>query len=144
VDRPLPARRPAPEPRRQGCDCRERKDAYVDNDFGMWGKLAAGVAGIGGLILVRFIGVLGAATVALASLSIGGLATTLSVTFRCEGCRMAIKDLDADERQTLWKARGLLLAVSIGLVIATLVCAYLYYLVLQEQEKNEPSFQSFE
>jgi hypothetical protein len=145
ADRPALLRRPQSDPPRRGCECRDRKDVYVDNDFGMWGKLAGGIAGIGGIILVRFIGVLGAATVALASLSIGGLATTLSVTFRCEGCRKSITDLDDDERQSLWKARGLLLAVSIGLVVATLVCAYLYYMVLQEQEQNEPHFDpSFE
>lgn len=118
-------------PRRAGCDCRKREGVYIDNDFGILGKALGGAGGVGGFILIRFVGLLGAAAIALGLAGTGGLITTFSICVRCEGCRHRITDLDADERKDLMKGRSLTLLVTIGLLAGAAVCGYLWWTLVK-------------
>ena len=115
------------EPRRRGCDCRERQDVYVDNDFGAMASMLGGGIGIGTIVLIKFVGVLGALAIALGLASLGGLATTMSICFRCHGCRCKVRDLDADERLALGKGRALVAAVTLALMAGSALCGYIWY-----------------
>jgi hypothetical protein len=124
---------PAMLPRRAGCDCRSRSDVYIDNDFGVLGKALGGAGGVGGFILVRFVGILGAAAIALGLAGTGGLITTISICVRCEGCRRRVTDLDADERRDLLKGRSLTMLVTIGLLAGAAVCGYLWWTLVSSR-----------
>lgn len=115
------------EPPRRGCECRERQDIYVDNDFGAMASMLGGGLGIGTIVLIKFVGVIGALAIALGLASLGGLATTMSICFRCHGCRCKVRDLDADESGTLGKGRALVAAVTLALMAGSGLCGYLWY-----------------
>jgi hypothetical protein len=127
------------EPRRRGCTCKKRYDIYLDNDFGALARWLGGGIGIGTLILIRLIGIFGAAALALGLAGIGGLATVISICFRCEGCRHRITDLDEDERAHLKKGRAMVVLVTAGLLAGSVLCGYLWYLVM----KTPPSRGNF-
>ena len=128
---PVSSRTKDMEPRRKGCTCKKRYDLYLDNDFGALARWLGGGIGIGTLILIRLIGILGAAALALGLAGIGGLATVISICFRCEGCRSRITDLDEDERATLKKGRAWVVLVTTGLLAGSVLCGYLWYLVMK-------------
>jgi hypothetical protein len=114
-------------PPRQGCTCRERHDIYVDNDFGVLAKLLGGGLGIATFVLIRLLGLLGALALALGLAGMGGLATTFSICFRCEGCRQPVRDLDDDERSDLRRGRALVFGVTLALLGGAAICAFLWW-----------------
>jgi hypothetical protein len=132
-----PTRRNEVSVPRPGCDCRERHDVYLDTDLGIWGKAAGGLGGVFGLVIARLAGVLGALTVGLGFLSLGGAATTLSLCWRCESCRRPIHGsaLTDDERRDLRAARARFLLITIGLSAAALLCAYLWLLAIKHRDE---------
>ena len=130
------SRAPAVEPRRKGCECAKRYDVYLDNDFGALASWLGGGIGIGTIIIIRFIGILGAAALALGLAGMGGLVTIFSICFRCQGCRRRITDLDEDEREHLRKGRGMVVVVTLGLLIAAAVCGYLWVLAMQSRNRG--------
>lgn len=139
VEKPRPARAsraPAVEPRRHGCDCAKRYDVYLDNDFGALARWLGGGIGIGTIIIIRFIGILGAAALALGLAGMGGLVTIASICFRCQGCRRRVTDLDEDERAHLRKGRGMVVLVTLGLLAAAALCGYLWILAIQASHRD--------
>jgi hypothetical protein len=115
-------------PPRKGCECRERHDLYLDNDFGSLATMLGGGIGIGMIIMIRLVGLLGAFAVAFGLAGLGGLATILSICFRCEGCRRTVRDLDADERSDLRKGRMMVTVVTLALIAASALCGYLWFM----------------
>jgi len=132
--KPLPPRGPRvgdTEPPRKGCSCRKRYDVYLDNDFGALGRWLGGGIGIGTIILIRLIGVLGAASLALGLAGMGGFITCFTICVRCEGCRQRIQDLDAEERADLGKGRRKVVLVTAALLAGSVICAYLWVMILR-------------
>ncbi len=125
------------DPPRTGCLCKERQGVYLDDDWGLWGKAGGAVCGVGGIILSRFIGVLGAITFALFAAGMGGLGAASSLCFRCETCRRKVRDLDADERADVRRGRGKLVLVALGALAAAAVCAFIYYTIVKERLDDE-------
>lgn len=133
--RPLPVTRsPVVEPPpptalgpRKNCECKKRHDVYIDNDFGIWAKLIGGGSAVAIFVLKRAFGFAGAMAITFGLAATGGTITIGSVCFRCEGCRRTIRDLDADERVELRKARALVTLITIGLAAAAVLCALVWY-----------------
>jgi hypothetical protein len=133
--RPLPVTQPPPVAEapplaigpRKGCICKKHHDVYIDNDFGIWAKLLGGGAGVAMFFLTRTFGLIGAMAVACGLAATGGTITIGSICFRCEGCRRTVRDLDADERSGLRKARGLVTLITLGLAAGAVICAVIWY-----------------
>jgi hypothetical protein len=138
-----PVQAPAPSSRhvmslpRKGCSCRSHQDIYLDTDFGSLASMIGGGIGIGMFFLIRFIGILGAAAIALGLAGLGGLATIISICFRCEGCRDPVTDLDADERALLRKGRALVTLITAGFVGGAIVCGSLWAYLVKQQMKQD-------
>ena len=135
VERPR-SRTLEPNPRwsqpRPGCICKKRYDLYLDNDFGGLAKMLGGGIGIGTFLLIRMIGVVGALAVALGLAGLGGIATFLTICFRCEGCRKPIRnDLDDDERTTLRKGRAMVGLVTGALLAGAALCVFIWITVVK-------------
>jgi hypothetical protein len=128
-------------PKRLGCECREGRDVYLDTDFGPAASMIGGGIGIGTIILIRFVGVLGAAAIALWLASAGGLATALTICFRCEGCRCTIRTLDDDEKAHLRKGRARVTLVTAGLLAGAVLCSVMWWRLASAQlrENDLPS-----
>jgi hypothetical protein len=129
--------RPAQAPQestalRRGCTCKKRYDVYLDNDFGSLAGLLGGGIGIGGVVLVRFFGILGALAIALGFAGMGGFVTIFSICVRCQGCRNRIYDLDEDEIRDLRKGRSYVVLATIGLLVGAAVCAYLWWTLVTQ------------
>lgn len=124
-------------PPRRGCSCKKRYDLYLDNDFGALARWLGGGIGIGTLILIRLIGILGAAALALGLAGLGGFITSFTICLRCEGCRQRVQDLDEDERAWVKKGRGLVVLVTAGLLAGSVICGYLWYLVITRSHRNQ-------
>jgi len=125
--------RPAPLPPRRGCECRERKDVYLDDDLGLWGKAAGGITGVVGLVMLRMIGVLGTATVIFGLAGCGSLAAAMSMGYRCDTCRRSVRDLDDDERADLRRGRGLRLIVALVFLAGAAICVAVWFGVMRER-----------
>jgi hypothetical protein len=123
-------------PPRRGCSCKKRYDLYLDNDFGALARWLGGGIGIGTLILIRMIGILGAACLALGLAGMGGLVTCFSICLRCEGCRQRVTDLDEDEIAHVRKGRGLTVLVTAGLLAGSLLCGYLWFMIMKHSRTD--------
>lgn len=128
--KPITSRLAHIDPPRRGCECKKRYDVYLDNDFGALARWLGGGIGIGTLILIRLIGLLGAAALALGMAGMGGFVTCFTICVRCEGCRRRISDLDDEELRDLRKGRGLVVLVTAGLLAGAALCGYLWISVM--------------
>ena len=123
-------------PPRRGCSCKKHYDVYLDNDFGALASWLGGGIGIGTIILIRMIGVLGAACLALGLAGLGGLVTCFSICVRCEGCRQRVTDLDEEELRDLRKGRGMVVLVTAGLLAGALLCGYLWITLIKQSSHH--------
>jgi hypothetical protein len=89
---------------RAGCRCKKHYDLYLDNDFGGMAAWIGGGFGLLLLTLAYWMGPFGALSIALFGATCGGLATVISISLRCEGCRRTVTGLNEEELD--WLKRG--------------------------------------
>lgn len=111
---------------RQGCTCTRHRDVYLDNDFGALARWLGGGVGLGTIVLIRFIGALGTAALALGLAGMGGLVTITSICLRCEGCRSRVRDLDDEEKAHVRAGRKRVVLVTAGLLAGAALCGALW------------------
>lgn len=100
----------------------------VHDDGPGFGQYQGALVGVAGIVLFKFIGILGVLSIICGLASLSGLSSVMLMRYRCGGCEKDVDPalLSGQENRYMAKRRFSFLMASIGLGVATIACIVLW------------------